>query len=355
MENELYRVPRGALRGDILRIFNALGVSRDDASMVADTLIRTEQWGVLSHGILRVKRYVECLQSGGILADAPFTVEKRSGAWALTSANGGLGIPACTKAADLAVELAKEHTVGAVNVRMSHHNGAEGFYTDRVARRGMIGMVMSTGNPIMAVTGASEATLGNNPFSYAVPAGAFGVLMLDAAMSTVADGKIQLARATGKKLPVGCILDREGNPSVEPEDYFNGGVLLPFGAHKGYGLAVMVECLAGILSGAALTHEINSWNTEPGKCGNTGHFILAIDIEKIMPVSRYVSRVEEMVRQFKAARRMPGAEIYYPGELEQRRLREAGETVSLLPSTWRSFLEAGRLAGVSLQTEDAAI
>jgi len=349
MDPSLILVRQNALHQDICCIFTRLGVTEMDAVMIADTLIQTEQWGVLSHGILRVKHYVECLQSGGILPNALFTVDKRSGSWAQASANGGLGIPACTKAADLSVSIAKEHTVGVVNVNMSHHNGAEGFYTYRIARQGMIGMVMSTGNPIMAITGAAEATLGNNPFSYAVPAGRRGVVMMDIAMSAVADGKVQIAKVAGKRLPPGCILDRSGHPSVEPDDYFNGGVLLPFGAHKGYGLAVMVECCAGILSGAALTQEINSWNMKPGTCGNTGHFLMAIDISHIMPLEQYTGRVEKLIDQFKSARKLPDVkEIYYPGELEQRRLHLAGDTVSLLPSTWASFREAGRLSGTTL-------
>lgn len=107
---------------------------------------------------------------------AAFTVEQQCGGWVRASANGGLGIPASCKATDLVIELAKEHGVGIVNLKESHHNGAEGVYANKIAQAGMVGMVMSTGNPIMAITGSREATIGNNPFAYAVPAGKYGTL-----------------------------------------------------------------------------------------------------------------------------------------------------------------------------------
>jgi LDH2 family malate/lactate/ureidoglycolate dehydrogenase len=126
-------------------------------------------------------------------------------------------------------------------------------------------------------------------------------------------------------------------------------VLLPFGAHKGYGLSVMVECMAGILSGAALTHDINSWNKTPGHCGNTGHIFIAMDISKMMDVADYEKSVETMIEQFKAAKKAEGVqEIFYPGELEHRRAAQAGDTVYLLPSTWEKLELAAQYAGITL-------
>jgi LDH2 family malate/lactate/ureidoglycolate dehydrogenase len=245
--------------------------------------------------------------------------------------------------------MAKEHGIAIVNLKESHHNGAEGVYAHAIAKEGMIGMVMSTGNPIMAVTGSCEATIGNNPFAYAVPAGKYNTLMMDVAMSAVADGKVQVAKATGKLLEPGCILDKEGKPSVVPDDYLSGGVLLPFGAHKGYGLSVMVECMAGIMSGAALTHDINSWNKTPGHCGNTGHMFMAMDISKMMAVEDYTKSVETMIEQFKAAKKAEGVqEVFFPGELELRRADAAGDTVSLLPSTWEKMELAAKYTGITL-------
>jgi len=342
-------ISRQDLEEKLMRIFDTLNVSREDSKLIADALIQAELWGVTSHGILRVEHYVRCLQSGGILPDAQFTVEQQCGSWVRASANGGLGIPASCKATDLVIKLGKEHGVGIVNLKESHHNGAEGVYAHAIAKAGMIGMVMSTGNPIMAVTGSCEATIGNNPFAYAVPAGKYNTLMMDVAMSAVADGKVQVAKATGKLLEPGCILDKNGKPSVVPDDYLDGGVLLPFGAHKGYGLSVMVECMAGIMSGAALTHDINSWNKEPGHCGNTGHLFIAMDISKMMNVSDYEKSVETMIEQFKSAKKAEGVkEIFFPGELEHRRAARAGEMVSLLPSTWEKLELAAQYTGVTL-------
>ena len=345
--SEMKQISRQELTDKLLVLFEKLGVSREDAQMVADTLIKADQWGVASHGVMRVERYVRCLQSGGILADAEFTVEQQFGGWVRASGNGGLGIPASCKATELVIKLAKEHGIAIVNLRQSHHNGAEGVYADMIAKEGMIGMVMSTGNPIMAVTGSREATIGNNPFAYAVPAGKYGTLMMDVAMSAVADGKIRVLKSMGKLLEPGCVLDKNGNPTNVPDEYLDGGVLLPFGAHKGYGLSVMVECMAGIMSGAALTHDINSWNEIPGHCGNTGHLFMAMDISKMMDVDAYVGSVETMIEQFKSAKKADGVnEIFYPGELEQRREAQAGEMVSMLTSTWESLETAFASCGL---------
>ena len=347
--SDMITISRQELESKLLRIFDELHVSREDAKLVADTLIQAEQWGVTSHGTLRVEHYVRCLQSGGILPDADFKVEQQCGGWVRASAGGGLGIPASCRATDLVIELAKEHGIGIVNLKESHHNGAEGVYAYKIAKAGMIGMVMSTGNPIMAITGSAEATIGNNPFAYAVPAGKYDTLMMDVAMSAVADGKVQVAKATGKLLEPGCILDKDGNPSVVPDDYLSGGVLLPFGAHKGYGLSVMVECMAGIMSGAALTHDINSWNKTPGHCGNTGHIFIAMDISKMMELADYEKSVETMIEQFKSAKKAEGVkEIFYPGELELRRAKDAGDNVHLLPSTWEKLELAAQYVNIAL-------
>lgn len=343
-------VPGQALRADLIRLLRPLGVCEADAAAVADALIQAEQWGVASHGVMRVERYVRCLRSGGIRADAPFERIRQHGGWVLTTANGGLGIPASMRAAELAVALAREYGVGAVSVRESHHNGAEGVYSSYMAGQGMLGFAMSTGNAIMAAAGGAEAVIGNNPFSYAAPAGRYGTVMMDAAMSAVADGKVQLARAAGRQLEPGCILDAGGRPSTSPEDYFNGGVLLPFGAHKGYGLAVMVECLAGVLSGAALTTEIDSWNERPDRSGGTGHLLLAFDISGIMPPEAFGRRMEQLIARLKGSRRAEGVqEIYFPGELEQRRQKEAGGRVLLAPPAAEALRRAASHAGVVLQ------
>ena len=342
---------RRVLTQDLTEIFTALGVPEADGAMTASGLIQAEQWGVCSHGVLRAERYARCLRSGGILPRASFRILRQNCGWVQASADGGLGIPASMRAADLAVRLAREYGIGVVNIRQSHHNGAEGLYSHSIAQRGMIGIAMSTGNPVMAATGAAETVIGNNPFSYALPAGRFAPIMLDIAMSAVADGKVQIARALGQSLPPGCILDRDGRPSQDPEDYFHGGVLLPFGAHKGFGLAVMVECLAGILSGAGMLDEIDSWNERPGVCGNTGHLIAALDISKMMPLEDFCSRVEELILRIKSAKPAEGVDaIHYPGELEHLRAKAAGDSVALLPAATASLEKAAEIAGVKLHS-----
>jgi LDH2 family malate/lactate/ureidoglycolate dehydrogenase len=331
-------------------ILQSIGVSVEDSAITADTLVTADQWGISSHGIFRLSRYVDCIKSGGIKPEAPFTIEKKGGPWYLASANGGLGIPASFKAVNIAIKTAQECVIGVVNVKCSHHNGAEGYYANLCADKNMAGMVMSTGSPIMAISGSAGKVIGNNPFSYGVPAGKFGNIVFDVAMSALADGKIQIARKNGRKLPLGCILDRNGNPSVNPEDYLDGGALLPFGSHKGYGFALMVEIFAGVLSGAGLLDEINSWNEDPGKCGNTGHLFIAFDIKQMLDYNVYISKIEEMAEKIKNSAKMPGvARILLPGEIEKENKIKSNNTIELSASSFESLQKAAEKAGIKIK------
>lgn len=313
-----------ALREICAELFEKSGVPREDAEIISEVLLVTEMRGVKSHGLMRVERYVDCLLSGGIKPRADIRIEKDSPSRALMDGGGGPGIVISYRAMNLAIEKAGKTGIGMVCVKNSHHFGAAGYYTMMCAEKNMAGIAMSNADPLMAVTGGASRTIGNNPFSYAVPAGKYGAVMLDIAMSQVADGKIQIAKKLNQRVPEGSFLDSGGRPSTDPDDYFNGGVLLPFGGHKGYGLALMVECLAGVLSGAAVTKEVKAWNEEPGKSGNTGHFFLAVDIEDIMPSEDFKARMVELVEEMLAAPRAENAgRILYPGQLELEREREA--------------------------------
>ena len=308
----------------VKNIFLKEGASPEVAETVTGVLLDTEMKGVVTHGFLRVPLYVKCLRSGGVLPTGDIEIVSDAPTMAVVSGKGGLGIAIAKNATELAIKKAEETGVGIVFVRGSHHLGAVGYYANMCAERGFIGMAMSNGNRMVAATGGRAPAIGNNPFAYAVPAGKYGTILYDVAMSVGSDIKVYAMRKEGRLAPDAWFVDNMGRPSNDPEDYFHGGVLLPFGGHKGYGLAIMVEMLAGAVSGAAMPSTVKAWNVEPKEeGGNTGHFIMAIDPARITDRDAYIARVEAIIEELAASPLAEGStKIYYPGEMEKAR-REA--------------------------------
>jgi len=301
--------------------FKAVGLSDEDANIISGVLLETEMRGVFTHGFFRLERYIKCIRSGGIKTDGCYDVTFDSPSWAQIDGKGNLGIVISCKAMKLAMEKAKAAGIGIVNVKGSHHFGAAGYYTSMCADNGMAGMSMSNGDRMIAATGSAAKVIGNNPFSYAFPAGKYGKVVYDIAMSPTSDIKVLQAEKEGKQLPSGWLIDKNGNPTTDPADYLKGGILIPFGGYKGYGLAMMVELFGAVLSGAATTKDVHAWNADPEACGNVGHFFMAIDISKLGGVDAYSSRTEALIDEIKSAKKADGVDtIYYPGEIEQKKM-----------------------------------
>lgn len=351
------RYSRDKLMNYSIALLREVGVSENNANQIAQALISADERGVHSHGLVRMQGYVSCIQSGGIKPNAAWKTITDDGTYALVDAERGLGIPVSVYAADLAARKAAETGMAIVNVCNSHHHGACGYYAMQIARRGMIGFAMSTGDIIMAASGAAENAIGNNPFSYAVKAGKHGMICYDIAMSTVAMGKIAMAAEEGRTIPQGWMLDREGLPTTDPWAYANGGTLLPFGGYKGYGLAMMVEILAGVLSGAALLKNIHAWNTDPQHGGGVGHSFVAIDPRRINPELDISKQNERMIDELRAHKKAPNVErILFPGEIEQEReITSRIEGITLPPASESALMRAAQLVGMEAPVESLQI
>ncbi len=335
----------------------AVGANRQESESVATVLINADKRGVHSHGLVRVEGYAKCLKSGGIKGNASYTTITDGQSYALIDANGALGIPVSVYATNSAIDKAKKTGIGLVNVRGSHHHGACGYYSIMMAKRGLIGLAMSTGDIIMAAAGTAEDSIGNNPFSYALPAGKYGIICYDIAMSTVAMGKIAIAADEGRPIPLGWMLDHDGNPTTDANSYKYGGTMVPFGGYKGSGLAMMVESLAGILSGAALLKDIHAWNTDPTANGNVGHCFLAINPGMVNPGFDVPARAEKMITEIKAHKRAPGAEkIYFPGEIEQEKLEKSEKSGLELPdATIHALQRSAEITGIIFHPEEMEV
>lgn len=310
------------LKERIHGIYKRVGLSEEDADIMTEVLATTEIRGVFSHGFLRTRNYVKALLGGGMKKDADLTVLFDSPSWAMVDGNEALGIPTAYKATKIAIAKAKETGIGIVNVRGSHHCGAVGYYAAMCADEGFFGMCMSNGNPMVAPTGARSTGIGNNPFSYAAPAGKYGKVLYDVAFSAVSDMKILDLRDKGLPMPADWAIRKEdGQPTTDPNDYCKGkAVLTPIAGHKGYGLALMVEIMGAVMSGANILKNVNAWTMTPEVPGNTGHFIMALDISKLQDMDTYNATMEKMIEELKGATPIdPARPVLYPGELEKNR------------------------------------
>ncbi len=336
------------LRRYCTEIFLRAGIPAEDAELTSAALVLTDMRGINSHGVLRAAHYITCIQAGGLRPDGRLEVTADGGGFLRLSAAGGMGIPAAMRATDLLIEHARTQAIAIATLNHSDHYGAAGLYAQRCSDAGLIGFSMSNTCPMIAVTGAAAKGIGNNPFAYAAPGRRHRGILFDVCMSVVASGKIQIAAAENKKIPLGWIVDREGQPTDDPQQIYHGGSFLPFAGHKGYGFAVMVELLAGILANAGILSEVRSWNKTPGRESNTGHCFLAINPDFFGGEEFFRQRIDQMIDSLASAPKAPDcAHILYPGEIEFNHEADALEHGVPLPEPSVDELKkAGKLVGL---------
>ncbi len=300
------------------KLFVKAGVPAADAAALAEALVLTDMRGIWSHGVIRSAHYLQCLQAGGIKPAAELAVIAEGPCYLRLSAQGGLGIPSSMRAIDMMLERASKQAVFITTLNHSDHFGAAGLYAQRLAEHGLLGYAMSNTPPMMAITGASARAIGNNPWAYAAPGSKYRGMLFDICMAVVASGKVQIAMAENKKIPYGWIADKDGNPSNDPADVLKkGGFFLPVGDHKGYGFALMVEIMTGVLGGAGVLGGVHAWNKQPGRDANTGQCFVAINPEFFGGLAPFRAQIDHIIDTLLQSPKAPGVErILYPGQLE---------------------------------------
>lgn len=311
-------------------VLRAAGLATADASATAAGLAEATARGVVSHGVARLPQYVRSIRAGEINRQPDVRVVATRGATTLVDADGGYGFRPSTVAMTEAVRLAGEYGVGMAGVRNSHHFGAAALYTGRAAEAGMIGVAMSTAKARIAPTGAKQAVLGNNPLSVAVPRPhPHPPVLLDIALGQVAIGKLRLAADAGESVPLDWGFDADGRPTTDPLQIINGGLLAPIGGHKGYGLALMLEILAGVLTGSPFGLAADPHHQ---RAGGVGHLFLAIEVSSLRDRGSFDTDLADLVGQVRAA--PPGAgqpSVALPGDGSAARAaasRDAGVPVA---------------------------
>lgn len=332
----------------VVETFSRTGVSGVDASMAADVLVTTDAWGIFTHGTKSVRGYVRRLKAGGLRATGRPRLEAEGPAWGIVDGGSALAMVTSVFAMQTAIAKARACGIAYVGVRNSCHFGAAGYYSWLAAREGFIGLSMANDIPSVAAPGSRGGITGSNPISYAVPAGRYPPLLLDMSIATVAGGKVYAARTRGERIPDTWLIGADGRPTTDPSGYPDVGSLQPAAGHKGYGIALLIETLAGILSGAAFTWRVGTWMWDDGtQPTNHGAAFIAIDTNTIMPAATFTRRMETLVDEIHAAPRADGVErLYVPGEMEwERHARSMEEGIRLPVDVVASLQEAAAMTG----------
>jgi LDH2 family malate/lactate/ureidoglycolate dehydrogenase len=306
------------LRPLVVAIFEKLGAPPDRAATMTRHMVGANLAGHDSHGVILLPTYAERIRKGDVVPDAPIELLDETPTTARVDGHWGFGQVVSEYAMELAIAKAKAQNVAALTVVQQAHVGRVADYPLMAARAGMIGwMYCDSGRTAKQVTpfGGREARLGTNPLSIALPSDLEAPVFLDMATSAVAGGKIAVARNRGQQLPLGWIVDKDGNPATDPAELTRGGSQLPLGGtegHKGYGLGFMVEVFAGILTGLG-------FGVNPSGRHNDGSLMIVLNVAAFRPIADFRREVGEFARYVKATPTAPGVkEIYYPGELEWR-------------------------------------
>ena len=310
----------------LYNVLKAEGASEEEARIAATHQVKANLVGHDSHGVIQLPVYVDRIHRGHIVPGAPFEVENESAATARINGNWGFGFVVTERAMGMAIDKARVNNVAAMTVYRQSHIGRLGDYATMAAEEGMIGLITAdsgAGPKAVAPFGGRERRLGTNPICIGVPSDLEGTLLLDMATSAVAQGKIALARSRGDSIPSTWVIDKDGNPTTNPDDYFSGGSILPIGAdqaHKGYGLSFMVEMFSGILTGLG-------FGVDPQARHNDGCFIAVFKVEAFRPLKQFKKEVGEFAEFVKDTPPAKGfTEVLYPGEIEwrteQQRLRD---------------------------------
>jgi uncharacterized oxidoreductase len=329
-------------------IFVGWRTPKDDAAWVATLLVRANLRGHDSHGVIRIPHYVRALESGDTNPTPTIRVESETETLARIDGDRGFGQVVARQGITIAIDKARRQGLSAVTLRRTNHVGRLADYAEMAAAQGLVGMLWVNAPLALNVApwGGAARRLGTNPHAIAIPGPEGGVAMsLDFATSVIAEGKLKVKFNRGEPCAPGIMLNGAGQPSTDPREFYADpvGCLLTAGEHKGYGLSLAIEILAGILSGTGAA------SPGPGPVTN-GTLMLCLDPARFLPLERFHAEVARLFDFVRSAPLAAGAtEILVPGEPEARteRARRAGG-VPVEDETWRQIVECARRVDVAV-------
>lgn len=318
-------------------IFEAYGAPPDIASQVARSLVESNLMGHDSHGILRVLQYVGSIEKGGLAPAARPSIFNETPTTATIDGNWAFGQVTAKYATEVAIEKARTHNVAAVGMIRLNHLGRLGEWTEMAAKEGMFAYMSGgcqTLGPVAPYGGAAR-TLGTNPIAISMPGGGDDAIVADMATCVVAEGKLRVARAKGLKVAPGTIMDKNGDPTNDPEDFYAGGAIHTFAGHKGHSLSVVAELAARFIAPG---------ETMPGKDVNFGAFLTVVNIPAFRPLAEFQEAVGTRVGEIKGVRLAEGfSEIMMPGDPERK--NKASRKVEGVPMPEDTINKLAEIAG----------
>ncbi len=318
-----------SLREFTIAVFGHFNVPHNDAVLAADVLAYSDEHGIDSHGIARLKTYYDLLKAKRINPNPEISILREKASVATVDGDNGLGLVVGPKCMEIAMNKAKEFGSGCISVRNTNHYGAAGYYPVMALKHDLIGLSMTNTTKGVAPFSGAEKMLGTNPVAIAFPGFKEPPVLIDFASSTVSYGKIEIAKRKGEKVPAGWCIDKNGNDTNNPADMIEGGALLPLGSdangsgHKGYCLASMVDILSAVLSGAnwgpfATPFAIHVSPSEKELGKGIGHFFGAFDIEGFRDKTDFKKEIDDWIRTMRGTKPNPGADkVLIPGDPER--------------------------------------
>ncbi len=314
------------------------GMPSGDAQIFADALVDADVHGVSTHGLSRLNVYLSRMELGLIDPHAELRIDRQRGAVLALDAGNGVGQVQAVKALAMLLPRAREKGIAAATIRNSQHFGALSYYCNRAAAQGFILLATTNCEPAMSPAGGSDAFFGTNPIAASFPTGKGFPIKIDLSTSAIARGNIIAAARKNEPIPLGWALDTNGNPTTDAEQALLGTVLTMAG-HKGYALALLVELLSGVLSGAAIGPDVGSMYKDLDRKQDIGHFFCLLDIEAFMDRTEFLRRIDSTIDKLKAGRKLAGvAEILVPGERSARTALENERLgVPVSAETWKEI------------------
>jgi LDH2 family malate/lactate/ureidoglycolate dehydrogenase len=297
------------------RAFVAAGLPEADARTVATLMVEADLQGSDGHGVIRLAPYLKRIKAGGMNLRPDIRITEERAATALLDGDNGMGHLVMSRAAEIAAQKARQCGVAWVGARLSNHAGPASLYARMALPHDMIGLYFAVGNANhLPPWGGLDMLLSTNPIAVAIPSAGAAPVVLDMATTVAAYGKVKAKAQRGEPMPEGWMIDRQGQPLLDPQRA-DEGFLLPIGGYKGYGLSLIVGLLAGTLNGAAMGRAVVDFNKDFTATTNTGQAIAMIDLAAFGDVAAFKQRVATVARDLQASERMPGVDrIWLPGE-----------------------------------------
>lgn len=344
-----YFITKEKEQGLIKSILTKLDISEKDAKIIADVLVSADLRGISSHGLGRLPVYSKRLNLGLIEKDPDIKILDEGKAVSIIDGQNGMGQLATLVATKECIKKSKEFGVSVVGIRNTNHFGIAAYYSMLMSQEGLIGIVMTNTSPLMAPFGGVEAKLGSNPITISIPADKHADIVLDMATSNAARGKLEIAVRNNQDIPDSWAITKDGERTTNPKEGLEG-TLLPIGGPKGYGLAVIIDILSGLLTGASYSDNVGAL-FETDKTQNLGAIIIGLDVSRFMDLSEFTKKIDVYIEDFKNSKKAKGVkEIFMPGEIEfLNEVRNLENDISISDGLYKDVIELGEKVNLDLR------